>query len=150
VLEAHRVDALVDGRDELDERDERAVEDVERLRQQDLGHGPAVPDVLHVGDRVPLEEGPHVDVLVPFGDPVRVVAERIRGDVDAARRQPVALSSDEGPVVPDDVLDRIRNDPSPSGRGERRRCWGPARRGDTIAEKMRQKIGLAVRACASD
>jgi hypothetical protein len=27
---------------------------------------------------------------------------------------------------------------------------GPARRGDTIAEKMRQKHGLAARACASD
>ena len=30
MLEPHPVDALVDGRDELDERDEGAVEDVER------------------------------------------------------------------------------------------------------------------------
>src|SRR5256886_12139152 len=56
VLQAHPVDALVDRRDELDERDEGAVADDERLRQQDLRHGPAVPDVLHVGGRVRSEE----------------------------------------------------------------------------------------------
>jgi hypothetical protein len=61
-----------------------------------------------------------VEVLVPLGDTVREVAERIRGDVDAARGQPVALMRDERPVVPDDVLDRIRHDPFPSGRG-----WAP-------------------------
>src|SRR5207249_10296012 len=137
VLQAHPVDALVDGRDELDERDEGAVEDDERLRQQDLRHGPAVPDVLNVGGRVPLEEGPHVNVLLPLGDTVREVAEGIRGDVDAARRQPVALLSDEGQVVTDDVLDRIRHDPTPPGRGQAPvMLGGRARRGDTIPEAI--------------
>src|SRR5438128_2449173 len=85
--------------------------------QSSRQRGRAGPDVLHVGGRVPLEEGPHVNVLLPLGDTVRKVAEGVRGDVDAARRQPVALLSDEGPVVTDDVLDRIRHDPTPPGRG---------------------------------
>ncbi len=55
VLQPHPVDALVDGRDELDERDEGAI-----------------------------EEAPNVNVLLPLGDVVRDVAEGIRGDVDAA------------------------------------------------------------------
>jgi hypothetical protein len=45
VLDAHLVDALVDGWDELDERDGRAIEDLERGRKQDLRGRPAVPDV---------------------------------------------------------------------------------------------------------
>jgi len=72
-------------------------EDLERMRQQDLRHGSAVPDVLQVGGRVPFEEGPHVEVLAPLGDAVREVAERIRGDVDAARGQPVALLRPDPP-----------------------------------------------------
>ena len=37
VLEAHPVDALVNGRDELDERDRSPVEDIERLGEHDQG-----------------------------------------------------------------------------------------------------------------
>ena len=120
VLQPHPVDALVDGRDELDERDEGAIEDDERPRQQDLRYRPAVPEILHVGGRVPLEEAPNMNVLLPLGDAVRDVAEGIRGDVDAARRQPLALPGDEGPVVTDDVLDRIRDYPTLPAVGERR------------------------------
>ena len=58
VLQAHLVDALVDGRDELDERDDLAVEDAKRLGGDDQGDRPSVPDPLAIGDRVPLEEGP--------------------------------------------------------------------------------------------
>src|SRR3954452_4232260 len=39
VLEAHPVDTLVNGRDELDARDRSPVEDVERLGKDDLGDG---------------------------------------------------------------------------------------------------------------
>src|SRR5262249_61891016 len=35
------------------------------------------------------------------------MAERVRGDVDAAREQPLVLRRGEPPVVPDDVADRI-------------------------------------------
>ena len=53
-------------------------------------------------------------VLVPLGDTVREVAESVWGDVDAACGQPVSLLRGECPVVPDDVLDRICHQPSPS------------------------------------
>jgi hypothetical protein len=39
----------VHGRDELDERDDLAVEDFERLRGNDQGDRAAVPDVLAIG-----------------------------------------------------------------------------------------------------
>ena len=83
-------------------------------------YGPAVPEILHVGGRVSLEEAPNVNVLLPLGDAVRDVAEGIRGDVDAAHQQPLALPGDEGPVVTDDVLDRIRDYPTLPAVGERR------------------------------
>src|SRR5439155_5303422 len=44
VLEAHPVDALVNGRDELDERDRSPVEDIERLGEHDQGDRSPVPD----------------------------------------------------------------------------------------------------------
>ena len=107
VLQPHLVDALVDGRDELDERDDLAVEDLERLGGDDQGDRAAVPDVLAVGDRVALEERPDVDVLVPLGHAERQVAELVRRDVDAARQQAVALLRRERAVVADDVRDRV-------------------------------------------
>ena len=36
MLEAHPVDALVNGRDELDARDQSSVEDLERFGEHDL------------------------------------------------------------------------------------------------------------------
>src|SRR5438552_5495672 len=66
VLEAHLVDALVDRRDELDERDRHPLEDLERRGEEDLRDRPAVPDVLEVGGRVTFEQGPQVGVLVPL------------------------------------------------------------------------------------
>ena len=107
VLQAHLVDPLVDGRDELDERDDLAVEDAERLGEDDQGDRPAVPDVLAIGDRVPLEERPEVDVLVPLGDADRQVAQLVRRDVDAARGEAVALQGRERTVVADEVRDRV-------------------------------------------
>jgi hypothetical protein len=88
VLQAHLVDTLVDGREELDERDDLAVEDAERLGEEDLGDRPSVPDALEVGDRVPLEEGPEVDVLLPLRDADRQVAQLVRRESmsRAARR----------------------------------------------------------------
>src|SRR6266540_3079341 len=46
VLEAHPVDALVNGRDELDERDRSPVKDLERLGEHDQGDRTPVPEVL--------------------------------------------------------------------------------------------------------
>jgi hypothetical protein len=103
----------VHGRDELDQRDGLVLEDVERLRGDDQRDRATVPDILAIGDRVALEQRPDVDVLVPFGHAVRQVAERVRGDVDAARQQPVALLGRERPVVTDDVADRVGH-PAPS------------------------------------
>jgi hypothetical protein len=74
MLQAHLVDPLVDGRDELDELDDLAVEDAERLGEHDQGDRSSVPDALAIGDRVPLEKGPEVDILVPLGDAERQVA----------------------------------------------------------------------------
>src|SRR5215207_2521427 len=44
VLEAHPVDTLVNGRDELDARDRSPIEDIERLGEHDLGDRTPVPD----------------------------------------------------------------------------------------------------------
>ncbi len=107
VLHSHLVDALVDGRDELDERDHLAVEDAERLGEEDHGDRPSVPDVLDPGDRVPLEERPEVNVLVPLGDPDRQVAQLVRRDVDAARGKAIALHRRERAIVADEVRDRV-------------------------------------------
>src|SRR5205809_3155404 len=108
VLEAHPVDALVNGRDELDERDRSPVEHIERLGEQDLGDRTPVPDVLAVRPRMALEKRPLVDVKVPIGDAHGEVAERVGCDVDAAGNKTVALHRREGSIVPDDLGDRIR------------------------------------------
>jgi hypothetical protein len=55
-----------------------------------------------------LEKRPLVDVQVPLGDADGEVAERIRRDVDAAAEKTVTLHRREGPMVPDDLGDRIR------------------------------------------
>src|SRR6266571_3926270 len=108
VLEAHPVDALVNGRDELDERDRSPVEDIERLGEHDLGDRTPVPDVLAVRARMALEKRALVDVKVPIGDADGEVAERVGRDVDAAGNKTVALHRREGSIVPDDLGDRIR------------------------------------------
>src|SRR5437667_8558113 len=108
VLEAHPVDALVNGWDELDERDRSPVEDVERLGEGDQGDRTPVPEVLAVRPRMALEKRPLVDVKVPIGDADREVAERVGCDVDAAGNKTVALHRREGSIVPDDLGDRIR------------------------------------------
>jgi len=64
VFEPHPVDALVDRRDELDERHRRPVEDLERISEDDLRDRPAVPDVLEVRGGVSLEERAQVEVQV--------------------------------------------------------------------------------------
>jgi hypothetical protein len=107
VLEAHPVDALVNGRDELDERDRSPVEDIERLGEHDQGDRTPVPEVLAVRPRVALEKRALVDVKVPIGDADGEVAERVGCDVDAAGNKTVALHRREGLIVPDDVPDRI-------------------------------------------
>src|SRR3989442_14063166 len=84
VLEAHPVDALVNGRDELDERDRSPVEDIERLGEHDLGDRAPVPDVLEVRPRIALENRPLVGVNFPIGDADGEAAGRVGGDVDAA------------------------------------------------------------------
>ena len=83
VLEAHPVDALVNGRDELDARDRSPVEDIERLGEHDQRDWTPVPHVLAVRPRMALEKGPLVDVQVPIGDADGEVAERVGRDVDA-------------------------------------------------------------------
>src|SRR5213595_4296640 len=108
VLEAHPVDALVNGRDELDERDRSPVEDLERLGEHDQGDRTPVPEVLAVRPRMSLEKGALVDVQVPIGDADGEVAERIGCDVDAAGNKTVALHRREGSIVPDDLGYRIR------------------------------------------
>src|SRR5579864_8765649 len=108
VLEAHPVEALVDGRDELDERDRGPVEEIERLGEHDLGDRAPVPDVLAVRPRMALEKRALVDVEVPIGDTNGDVAERIRRDVDAAGNETVALHRGEGSIVPDDLGDGVR------------------------------------------
>jgi len=54
-----------------------------------------------------LQQRPDVDILVPLGHPEGEVAERVRGDFDAARQQAVALRGCEGAVVADDLRDRV-------------------------------------------
>src|SRR2546426_1529413 len=108
VLETHPVDALVNGRDELDERDRSHVEDIERLGEHDQGDRAPVPDVLAVRPRMALEKRPLVDVKVPIGDADGEVAERVGRDVDAAGNKTVALHRREGSIVPNDLGDRIR------------------------------------------
>src|SRR6266566_547752 len=109
VLEAHPVDALVNGWDELDARDRSPVEDLERLGEHDLGDRTPVPDVLEIRPRMALEQRALVDVKVPIGDADREVAERVGPNVDAAVDKPVALHRREGSIVPDDLGDRIRS-----------------------------------------
>src|SRR5437868_10586808 len=108
VLEAHPVDALVNGRDELDERDRSPLEDIERLGEHDLGDRTPVPDVLAVRPRMALEKRPLVDVKIPIGDADGEVAERVGRDVDAAGNKTLALHGREGSIVPDDLGDWIR------------------------------------------
>jgi hypothetical protein len=83
VLQPHPVDAMVHGRDELDERDDLVVEDFERLGGNDQGDRAAVPDVLAIGDRMAFEQVPHMHVLVPLRHADGEVAERVGADVDA-------------------------------------------------------------------
>src|SRR4051794_1199695 len=101
VLEAHPVDALVNGWDELDERDRSPVEDIERLGEHDQGDRTPVPHVLGVRPRMALEKRPLVDVKVPIGHADGEVAERVVRDVDAAGEKAVALQRREGSIVPD-------------------------------------------------
>ena len=108
VLEAHPVDALVNGRDELDARDRSPVEDLERLGEHDQGDRTPVPDVLAVRLRMALEKRALVDVQVPIGDADGEMTECVGCDVDAAGRKTVALHRREGSIVPDDLGDRIR------------------------------------------
>jgi hypothetical protein len=107
LLEAHPVDALVHGRDQLDARDLSPVEDLERLCEHDQGDRSPVPDVLALRPRVTLEQRALVDIEVPLGDADGEVAERIRRNVDAASRQTVALHRRKGSIVTDDLGDRI-------------------------------------------
>src|SRR3989441_6861003 len=100
VLEAHPVDALVNGRDELDERDRSPIEDIERLGEHDQGDRTPVPDDLGVRPRMALEKRPLVDVKVPIGDADGEVAERAVCDVDAAAKKAVALQRREDSIVP--------------------------------------------------
>src|SRR5438093_3808174 len=108
VLETHPVDALVNGWDELDERDRSPVEDIERLGEHDQGDWTPVPDALGVRPRMALEKRPLVDVKVPIGDADGEVAERVVCDVDAAGKKAVALQRREGSIVSDDLGNRIR------------------------------------------
>ena len=78
VLEAHPVDALVNGRDELDARDRSPIEDIEWLGEHDQGDRTPVPDALAVRPRVALEKRPLMDVQVPIGDADGDVAECVR------------------------------------------------------------------------
>ena len=107
VLEAHPVDPLVNGRDELNERNRRSVEDLDRLGQHDRGDRPPVSDGLVVRARVAFEKRALVDVKVPIGDADREVAERKVRDVDITGSETVALHRREGSIVPDDLSDRI-------------------------------------------
>ena len=100
VLQAHPVDALVHGWDQLDEGDDLAVEDVERLGGDDQGDGAAVPEVLAIGDRVAFEQRPDVDVLVPLRHADGEVAELVRADVDASGEEAVSLLRGRTPGSP--------------------------------------------------
>ena len=136
VLQPHHVDALMDGRDELDHRERLSVEHLE-LIEEDQRHRAAVPEVLAIGDGVALEQPADAHVLVPLGDPIADVTQRIRADVDAAREQAIALLRSERSVVPDDVLDRLCHQPSPSGVAQVVDVVLPVRLGETISEGSR-------------
>ena len=97
----------MNGRDELDERDGLAVEDLERLGGDDQGDRAAVPDVLVVAGGVAFEQGPDVHVLVPLRHAEGEVAELVRADVDAAVEETACLLRGERAVVTDDVAQRI-------------------------------------------
>ena len=84
VLQAHLVDALVDGWDELDERDDLAVEDASGSESTISEIGRPFQKFSRFATRVALEERPEVDVLIPLGDADREVTELVRRDVDAA------------------------------------------------------------------
>jgi hypothetical protein len=68
VLEPHPVDALVNGRDELDARDRSPIEDIERLGEHGQGDRTPVPYALAVRSRMALEKRSLVDVQIPLGD----------------------------------------------------------------------------------
>jgi hypothetical protein len=70
-----------------------------------------------------LEKRPLVDVQVPIGDADGEVAERVGGDVDAAGRKTVALHRREGPIVADDLGDRIRRRHAASSAAIARAAW---------------------------
>src|SRR6266536_3901030 len=105
VLEAHPVDALVNGWDELGARDRSPIEDIERLSEHDQGDRTPVPDAFAVRPRMALEKRPLVDVQVPIGDTDGEVAERVGRDVDPAGKKTVALHRRESAIVPDDLGD---------------------------------------------
>src|SRR5215204_5317822 len=90
VLEAHPVDTLVNGRDELDARDRSPIEDIERLCEHEQGDRTPVPDALAVRLRMALEKRPLMNVQVPVGDADGEMAERIRRNVDPAGSKTVA------------------------------------------------------------
>ena len=79
VLEAHPVDALVNGRDELDARDRSPVEDIERLGEHDQGDRTPF-QALSGSSAMALEKRALVDVQVPIGDADGEVAERVGRD----------------------------------------------------------------------
>src|SRR5438270_5680248 len=54
-----------------------------------------------------LEKRPLVHVQIPVGDTDGEVAECVWRDVDAAGGKTVALHRRKGPIVPDDLGDRI-------------------------------------------
>src|SRR3954447_4059438 len=108
VLKTHPVDALVNGRDQLDIRDRCLVEELEWFGEHDQGDRASVPDVLAVRFRMTLEKRALVDVDVPIGHADGEVAERVGRDVDATGKKAIALHRREGPIVPNDLGDRIR------------------------------------------
>src|SRR5262245_16079497 len=161
VLEAHPVDTLVNGRDQLDVRDRSRVEDLERLREHDQGDRTPVPDVLAVRPRMALEKRALKDVQIPVGDADGEVAERIGRDVDAAGEETVALHRGEGSIVPDDICDRIgRRHPSSSlgscemhGRAhgtERRRSSASAPHASLPGRRSTGRAGVAASRCGDE
>jgi hypothetical protein len=68
VFEAHPVDPLVNGRDELNDRNRSSIEDFERLGEHDYGDRTPVPDGLAVRAGVAFEKRALVDVDVPIDD----------------------------------------------------------------------------------
>src|SRR5437764_2521784 len=147
VLEAHPVDALVNGRDELDERDRSSVEDIERLGEHDQGNRTPVPEVLTVCSRMALEKRALVDVKIPIDDADGEVAERVACDVDAAGSKTVALHHREGSIVPDDLGDRIRRRHVASSSAIVLRTSGSQLPGATLLRK--RSSSASERSCSS-